>query len=131
MKKRRFIIFIFLMLTLVALPLGTDPAHAGPANGSSNAMSPANTSLSYTLKGGTLNMRERPQRMPTAADRAAIVHQSEQKALLPRVAAPAPGGTPDYFATPNWANSPPLRKFVDNLPGLGSASASNLGQYIP
>ena len=111
MKKRRFIILIFLVLTVVALPLGTDPAHAG--------------------QGGTLNMRERPQRMPTAADRAAIVHQSEQKALLPRLAAPAPGGTPDYFATPNWANSPPLRKFVDRLPGLGSTSANNLGQYIP
>ena len=85
MKKRRFIILIFLVLTVVALPLGTDPAHAG--------------------QGGTLNMRERPQRMPTAADRAAIVHQSEQKALLPRLAAPAPGGTPDYFATPNWATA--------------------------
>lgn len=25
---------------------------------------------------------------------------------------------PDYFNTPNWANSPPLAKFVDTLPGL-------------
>jgi FtsP/CotA-like multicopper oxidase with cupredoxin domain len=38
---------------------------------------------------------------------------------------------PDYYTTPNWANSPPLRKFVDRLPGLGPASANNLGQYIP
>ncbi len=44
---------------------------------------------------------------------------------------PNPGGTPDYFYTPNWANSPPLRKFVDTLPGLTSAGANNLGQYIP
>jgi FtsP/CotA-like multicopper oxidase with cupredoxin domain len=28
---------------------------------------------------------------------------------------------PDYYTTPNWANSPPLAKFVDPLPGLGDA----------
>lgn len=46
---------------------------------------------------------------------------------------PNPGGTPDYFTTPNWANSPPLRKFVDSLPGLTSAGTNTLGtgQYIP
>lgn len=42
-----------------------------------------------------------------------------------------PGDTPDYLTTPNWAYSPPLRKFVDTLPGLGPANANNLGQYIP
>lgn len=43
-----------------------------------------------------------------------------------------PGGTPDYFGTtPNYANSPIIRKFVDSLPGLGAANANNLGQYIP
>lgn len=42
-----------------------------------------------------------------------------------------PGGTPDYFNSPNWAYSPKLRKFVDSLPGLGAANANNLGQYIP
>jgi FtsP/CotA-like multicopper oxidase with cupredoxin domain len=53
--------------------------------------------------------------------------------------------TPDYFAIPNWANSPlpaidPLsgaisggmRKFVDGLPGLCGVSApNNLGQCLP
>src|SRR6185369_10532509 len=39
-----------------------------------------------------------------------------------------PGSVPDYFETPNWANSPPLRKFVDTLPGLNSAN--NLDQMI-
>lgn len=38
---------------------------------------------------------------------------------------------PDYFGTANWAYSPPLRKFVDKMPGLGSSSANALGQYIP
>ncbi|SNB47985.1 multicopper oxidase domain-containing protein [Geobacter sp. DSM 9736] len=52
-------------------------------------------------------------------------------AALAATPVPNPGGTPDYFATPNWANSPPLRKFVDTLPGLGVANANNLGQYMP
>ena len=42
-----------------------------------------------------------------------------------------PGGQPDYFETPNWANSPPLTKFVDNVAGLTAAGANGLGQYIP
>jgi len=42
-----------------------------------------------------------------------------------------PGTTPDYYETPNWANSPPLRKFVDTLAPLGCAAANNLGQCIP
>jgi len=36
--------------------------------------------------------------------------------------------TPDYYTTANWANSPPLAKFVDTLPGLGKPN--NLGQYL-
>lgn len=57
-----------------------------------------------------------------------------------------PGGTPDYWTTPNYANSPlpefdpttnqiipgtGIRKFVDTLPGLGAKNANDLGQYIP
>lgn len=56
-----------------------------------------------------------------------------------------PGGTPDYWTTPNYANSPlpeldangkvvsgtGMRKFVDTLPGMGAKNANNLGQYIP
>jgi FtsP/CotA-like multicopper oxidase with cupredoxin domain len=44
---------------------------------------------------------------------------------------PTPGGVPDYFgAWANWAYSPPLRKFVDTLPGVGAANANNLGNFI-
>ena len=52
--------------------------------------------------------------------------------------------TPDYYGgTPNWAYSPQptvdangnltggIEKFVDSLPGLTSASANDLGQYLP
>jgi FtsP/CotA-like multicopper oxidase with cupredoxin domain len=50
-----------------------------------------------------------------------------------------PGDTPDYLTTPNWAYSPPMRKFVDPLPGLTPAGGNGLvtpggdpaGQYIP
>ncbi|WP_379969305.1 fibronectin type III domain-containing protein [Ectobacillus sp. sgz5001026] len=55
------------------------------------------------------------------------------------------GSTPDYYQTPNYANSPlpefdansnivpgtGMRKFVDTLPGMGSNNANDLGQYIP
>jgi FtsP/CotA-like multicopper oxidase with cupredoxin domain/fibronectin type 3 domain-containing protein len=71
---------------------------------------------------------------------------------------PLQGGTPDYYNTPNWANSPQpvvdatgailpgtgIQKFVDSLAGLYFANAdptldaanlaaadNNLGQYIP
>ena len=44
---------------------------------------------------------------------------------------PGPGDVPDYSGmTPNWAYTPPLRKFVDGLPGLGPEKANNLGQYL-
>jgi FtsP/CotA-like multicopper oxidase with cupredoxin domain len=42
-----------------------------------------------------------------------------------------PGSIPDYLTSPNWAYSPPLRKFIDTLAGLGAANENNLGQYIP
>jgi FtsP/CotA-like multicopper oxidase with cupredoxin domain len=48
-----------------------------------------------------------------------------------------PGDVPDYYATPNWAFSPPLRKFVDPLPGLwdprsgGTAPAKCIPLAVP
>ena len=38
--------------------------------------------------------------------------------------------TPDYNTTANWANSPPMAKFVNTLPGLGAAKKNDLGQYL-
>jgi FtsP/CotA-like multicopper oxidase with cupredoxin domain len=53
-------------------------------------------------------------------------------ATAPLSGLPGPGGQPDYFGfTPNWAFTPPIRKFVDTLPGLGAANANNLGNFIP
>ncbi len=55
--------------------------------------------------------------------------------VLPADYVPGANGLliPDYFTTPNWANSPPLTKFVDGLPGICGATpgANALGQCIP
>lgn len=57
------------------------------------------------------------------------------KKRLPRVELvidPATGyPIPDYFGNANWAYSPPLRKFVDAMPGMGAENANVLGQYLP
>ena len=74
-----------------------------------------------------------------AAARAGVAPQSKQVSAIgaPTTGAmtmtmPNPGGVPHYFGPyPNWAFSPPLRKFVDSLPGLGAANINNLGQYLP
>ncbi len=69
-----------------------------------------------------------------AADRlkaALAAGQQGQRSLAPpAMGMPMPGTTPDYYLVANWAFSPPLRKFVDSLPGLGPAGANNLGQYL-
>jgi len=52
-------------------------------------------------------------------------------AQIPTGPLDAYNGIPDYYTTANWANSPPLAKFVDTLPGLTAANANNLGQYLP
>ncbi|MEN8614428.1 Ig-like domain-containing protein [Dehalogenimonas sp. THU2] len=51
---------------------------------------------------------------------------------LPSAVTVGPGDIPDYFSItiPNWAYSPPIRKFVDRLPGLGPENANLLGQYM-
>lgn len=70
-----------------------------------------------------------------AAARAAAATPSKENQLVAvptLLAAPTPGGTPDYFGIyPNYANSPIIQKFLDSLPGLGSLNANNLGQYLP
>jgi hypothetical protein len=79
-----------------------------------------------------------------AAKRLSLTRAASKNPAAKGVAAPIPGGVPDYFGIyPNYANSPlprvgqdgtitgGIRKFVDSLPGLTSAGANNLGQYIP
>ena len=72
---------------------------------------------------------------PSETDRVNAASRALQQAAgKPAPPPPAldPHATPDYFGgTANWATSPPLRKFVDSLPGVGAAAANELGQYIP
>ena len=85
-----------------------------------------------------------PAQREAAALRAAAARQGTAGEQGGQSVGAVPGGTPDYFSTPNYANSPlprvdpntgtlvgGMRKFVDTLPGLGPAHANNLGQYIP
>jgi len=80
----------------------------------------------------------------TPADRKAAADKLQallEAAGLEALAVPSGFGTvtdpatgylvPDYFGNANWAYSPILKKFVDDLAGLGSANANALGQYIP
>jgi FtsP/CotA-like multicopper oxidase with cupredoxin domain len=102
-------------------PKGASATDAGVTNGA----------ISYT----TLNLVTMMAEQPNQVDRVNAAQRSAMR-MLGEPAPPAveldPGGTPDYFGgSPNWATSPPLRKFVDSLPGVGAAAANDLGQFIP
>ena len=101
----------------------------------------AGTFLSRGVIQGRAQTQE-PSRPKLRQTTRAMREAAAARAALARLLKPAvpPAGattrlaaaTPDYFGIyPNWANSPVLKKFVDRLPGLGSANANNLGQYIP
>lgn len=67
-----------------------------------------------------------------AARAAVSTNKTNSLATPAAMEMPGPGETPHYFGPePNWAFSPPLRKFVDTLPGLNAAGVNNLGQFIP
>jgi FtsP/CotA-like multicopper oxidase with cupredoxin domain len=70
---------------------------------------------------------------PSDEERFAAASLAAQKDAGKKAAAPRldPGATPDYYGVANWAQSPRIRKFVDELPGVGPAGANRLGQYIP
>ncbi len=72
----------------------------------------------------------RIQQAKTQALKAGLT-RPESAQLPPGVGPLGPNSFPDYYTTSNWAFSPPLRKFIDTLPGLGAAGASTLGNYIP
>ncbi|MCZ7402401.1 MAG: multicopper oxidase domain-containing protein [Candidatus Methanoperedens sp.] len=83
-------------------------------------------------------------RIRTALIEASRIKSSASIKSISTLVPGTPGQMPDYFGpTANYANSPlpsvdsngnitgGIRKFVDSLPGLGNASANNIGQYIP
>jgi FtsP/CotA-like multicopper oxidase with cupredoxin domain len=70
---------------------------------------------------------------PTQGARFAAASRDAQADSGTAVPAPRldPAATPDYYGVANWAHSPLIRKFVDELPGVGASAANGLGQYIP
>jgi FtsP/CotA-like multicopper oxidase with cupredoxin domain len=78
------------------------------------------------LKGAAKNLKEK-KAAAAVAKAAASPNAAPAAAPIPP---PGPGDEPAYLSYSNWANSKPLRKFVDRMPGLGVANANNLGQYL-
>lgn len=91
------------------------------------------------LKERAENVQARRERLISQDERdAAAARMKLQKAAVgsdgalspAALPAPGPGGTPDYFGVANWANSPTVRKFMNELPLFGPNGANNLGQYL-
>ncbi len=128
MDRRKCLIFMSLVLLAVVLFLGMDQGWA-------QEQAPAKRVLADFLAETTGRITPSEQKA-AAANLAAARAAAEQRArengdILPYAIPPGPGDQPDYFTVPNWANSPPLTKFVDTLAGLASANKNNLNQYIP
>ena len=126
-----------LLLVAAAAALASCGEPAGPQAGvaprgaSGTDAGVTNGAIAYT----TLNLITMMAEQPNQVDR----FNAAQRAIVRQFGKPAPpalelvpGGTPDYFGSvANWATSPPLRKFVDLLPGVGADAANDLGQFIP
>lgn len=129
MRNRRRSASLALALALLLI-LPTNVYAAGPLFGANpTAATPADKTPGQL---GHISQQEREMaaaRMELAQRLAEL--DGGSSAAMPEHMHPQPGGVPDYFGSPNWAFSPPLRKFVDTLPGLGPDNANNLGQYIP
>jgi FtsP/CotA-like multicopper oxidase with cupredoxin domain len=128
---------VLLAATAAVVGLGACGAEEGPQGGvaprgaTSADAGVTNGAISYTTRDLAAMMADRPSEAArlNAASRAVKAMAGEPLPPTPRL---DPLGVPDYFGgTANWANSPPIRKFVDSLPGVGAAAANDLGQYIP
>ena len=137
MFRSKFLNILMSFLVIASMTLGT--------TGQVVAKNQSETPAKQAVGGGTLHGKVTPAERQAAADRLKAAYK---KAGISTQAAGVlnPGGVPDYFGTtPNYANSPlptldaagnPLpgtgmRKFMDTLPGLTSAGANNLLQYLP
>ena len=106
-------------------------AGIAPPGAASTDAGVTNGAISYATRDllGLMSDRTTQQDRLNAASRAAQAMSGKPAPPLPQL---DPLATPDYFGgCANWANSPPLRKFVDSLPGVGAAAANDLGRFIP
>jgi FtsP/CotA-like multicopper oxidase with cupredoxin domain len=119
------------LLLALALAAGLYPASALARTAPSGQPTGAGVLMARELK--KREQRITPTDREKAAERVSALQSAAAESTLAAAALPTlrPGDLPDYFGMANWAYSPPLRKFVDGLPGLGPRNANNLGQYIP
>ena len=157
MERRRLLVMLCILVGVMALVWGAGQVIAKPKGATSPNLSPRidDRALAAELKERAQRAQKKRAARITQAQREAAAERlkaarakvagKKEKAdidgfvaaalAVPRYEAamtmPDPGETPDYFGVANWAYSPPLRKFVDTMPGLGSDNINNLGQYIP
>jgi len=139
MEKRKLMVLVLIAIATFILQSfalsQSDVIKKPTAADTAKALKRASARMANNMRSTTPAMRK-----AAAASRAqAIANGTYKTPPFPAV----PGGQPDYFNSPNYANSPlptvgvggvitgGMRKFVDTLPGLGAANANNLGQFIP
>ncbi len=120
--SRLTVVVAFLLTLLMAMPLQAAPSEKSKANkGKKNGLTYSNE----------ITEKDRKQ---AAQVFEALIEAAEAQGVTSAVT-PVVGAdgylVPDYFGSPNYAYSPQLTKFLDELPGLGSGQANALGQYIP
>lgn len=121
-----------LLFMTVVLLAGTTPAFAA-----SNPWDGQDASIKARRQAQIENVQKKRDRLYSQEEREAAAARMEIQKLAVGASGvsaslvPTQGGVPDYFGSANWAFSPPLRKFVDEMPGLGPDNANGLGQYIP
>jgi FtsP/CotA-like multicopper oxidase with cupredoxin domain len=131
---------LFLALTAAILSWGCNQGFQDPQDLTSSLQE---STQSQTDSQATTSDAPAPngklRSMTPAQRRAAVIRAAARRAAavvsqgkMAKAVMPAPGGTPNYFGPePNWAWTPIIQKFMDALPGLGSANANLLGQFIP
>jgi len=111
MKRNRVLVLLSLVLSIALLLTGVQLV---PAETTPTIKEPLADFLARIAG------RVTPTELKAAAARAAAARERAIKNgyVAPLAIPPGPGDIPDYFGTPNWANSPALTKFLDPLPGL-------------
>lgn len=130
MRSRKFLIWLTVVMVAAFVTWGGDLAWT---------QTPPKTDVNTTKLDLLIKSKNRitPSERKAAATnlatmKKALAGKASVQGAKPLLTDPTTGFmVPDYFGVANWANSPPLRKFIDRLPGLGASNANLLGQYIP
>jgi FtsP/CotA-like multicopper oxidase with cupredoxin domain len=134
MEKRRF--SIFMRLVLIAIALFWVVGQAGAEEGTYQKRKDAWDRLREAMKERhalSPSFPETPPQPESMTPRLGIAKTpAKSKAGVSAMAVTPTGFNPAVnMDDPNFANSPNLRKFINGLPGLGYANRNNLNQYIP